>query len=34
MGETVNIDVKDKMKKIYMPNTIFNQITSILIAEV
>lgn len=33
MGETVNIDVKDKMKKLYMPHTIFDQIISILVAS-
>lgn len=30
MGETVHIDVKDKMKELYMPHTIFDQIVSIL----
>ncbi|MFA6190303.1 MAG: glycosyltransferase family 4 protein [Candidatus Staskawiczbacteria bacterium] len=33
MGKTVHIDVKDKMKELYMPHTIFDQITSILISE-
>jgi len=30
MGEVVHVDVKNKMKKLYMPHTIFNQILSIL----
>ena len=30
IGKTVHKDVKDKMKELYMPHTIFNQIISIL----
>jgi len=30
MGETVHADVKNRMKELYMPHTIFNQIISIL----
>jgi len=30
MGQTVNCDVKEKMKELYTPNKIFNQIISVL----
>ena len=30
MGETVHVDVKDKMKLLYMPHTIFDQIITVL----
>jgi glycosyltransferase involved in cell wall biosynthesis len=30
MGQTVNCDIKEKMKELYTPNKIFNQIISVL----
>jgi len=34
IGETVNRDVRDKMKELYMPHTIFDRIISILVSAV
>jgi len=34
MGESVHIDVKNKMKELYMPHTIFDQIVTILNAAI